>query len=234
MTNSFKYQEFADILDQEYYPKYPESRFKLHASIIDEYVNTAKPATDKPKLILMAGCYGSGKSHTISHLKNTNMFNIDDFVYIDQDKIRFKIPEINQYISDDPWTAGEKTQIESGYLSEIIQRKILSMGSNLIVDGSLHDDKWYSQVFIPYIRKSYPKYEIAIFYVKADWTNVLERCWDRCEKTKRCIPLRKLKTIYHKIPNSVNNLSKLVDVVVEIDNNIKPDIIKNSTIQQID
>jgi hypothetical protein len=88
-----------------------------------------------PQLILMAGVYGAGKSHYLREIQRD--IDLTRVVYVDPDRIRWMLPETVEYVRENPWTVGERTQRESLYLSELIQRVALSRRLTTVVDGSL-------------------------------------------------------------------------------------------------
>ena len=221
MSHQFKYEALAKEMDCQII----EDKYEIYEKIIDEYIGKLDKIKrlEEPEIIFTGGCYGSGKSHTIKYMFKEDIISKDNYLYIDPDVIRFKLPEIGDWIKNDPWSAGEKTQLDCGFISLIIQMKVLEMGYSLIVDGSLQDDKWYGETYIPWIRNKYPLYKIKIFFVRASWQKTLERCWQRCEQTKRCIPLSLLRSIHNKMPLSIKKLSNIVDSVLHIDNEVEPE-----------
>jgi predicted ABC-type ATPase len=206
------YQLFIDQMDKSYHDTtYDEKRSKLHQLIIEShFINKHK--TDKKQLILMAGAYGSGKSFILKKLFMNKTLNDQSFIHIDVDIIRTKLPE---YESLDKYTLSLKTDKEAKFIAEIIQRKCLSEGHNLVINGSKHNT-WWSDVFIPWLRNVHPEYEITVIYVKTDWNTLLKRIKSRED---RFISIETLKESYDNMAESIKNLSELVDKVIEINNN---------------
>ena len=116
-----------------------------------------------------------------------------------------------------PNAAGSLTHKESGFIAEIAQELALRSGQNIWIDGSLQDHAWWSGVFAD-IRKRFPRYRLAIFYVYASEAEVLRRAEKRGRETGRFIPEQVLKDSMEKCKNSVKVLSPLADFLAIINN----------------
>jgi hypothetical protein len=213
------YEYLEKYIDYEYHPRYDKERSDMHNEIINSYFIN-KLQQDNKKVIFTCGCYGAGKGHTMRRLHNTNKINLDNYVYVDPDKIRAYIPEYNIYLKEDSFTAGSKTNKEAGYIAELIQLQSLFNGYNLIVDGSMKDFVWYKK-HIEWIKETFPQYEIIIIFVEASWLTVIERIWKRAEVTRRLI---KFDTIKESFESSFKSFKELNDVahksfIVNNDNN---------------
>lgn len=193
---TYQYLVTDQYIDTKYHPKYDDDRSQLHEKIIDEYFINAKKS-DLPHIIYMGGCYGSGKGHVLRHLNTNNKISLNNYIYVDPDQIRSYIPEYDKYLKENPWTTGEKTSREVGYICELIQMHALVNNYNIIIDGSLQNFEWYD-ISINNLKKQFPTYEFFCIFVHAPWVKVLERVIQRAEITKRCIPYALLKTTYTK------------------------------------
>jgi hypothetical protein len=227
-----KYAYLQRLIDHMYHDKYSDARTALHDSIIDSYFKD-RPTTfnithrtaisdsifemDIPLIIFMSGCYGAGKGHVLRRMHGENKINLDKFIYVDFDKIRTMLPEYMEYVRADPWTAGQMTGKESGYIAELIVLHALNQSMNIIVDGSLNDSQWYGDYFTS-IKSMHPGYALYIIHVSAEWVDVLERNMIRAEQTKRCIPLQLLKQIFANSTESFDKLKYLADQYIEIHN----------------
>jgi predicted ABC-type ATPase len=197
----------------------------FHEKILKKYHKTI--IYDKQKwFIFTAGCFGSGKSHVMQYLHTMKKIDLNDYIFVDPDELRYEIPEIQDYIKKDPYTVGEKTHDEACYLADLLIAISLYENNNIISDGSMQNYFWYQNSFIPYLRKNYPTYKIAIIYVKADLDIVLERCKKRGENTGRMIKEDIIKSTYDKVKISYDKLAPLVDFSCIIDNNLEPQIDK--------
>jgi guanylate kinase len=172
----------------------------------------------------MGGCYAAGKSKFVKTLHKNKLINLKNTVYADPDKIRYQLPETPKLIQDNPWTVGNITSHEVGYLTLLVELHAMFNNNNVIVDGSLQNNQWYKNEHIPFLKKQFPNYKIGIIFVTASWLNILERCWKRAEVTKRCIPFDRLKTIYQAMPTSIKELDGQTDFMTVINNDSSPEI----------
>lgn len=104
---------------------------------------------------------------------------------------------------------------ESGFMQEIAQEAALRMQQNIWVDGSLRDGKWFRHVFTE-LRKKYPTYRIAIFYVYASEDVIRERIKKRAADTGRDVPEDMLQASLDAPDKSLGILMPHVDFVARI------------------
>lgn len=160
---------------------------------------------------------GSGKSHTLEWLHAQHAFPLEAFVRVDPDHIRELLPEFYQYTAIDPTTAGEYTQKEVGYISEILVLSALEAGCSVLVDGSLRDHDWHTMYFYK-LRNLHPKLKIAIIEVKSSLITSLRRARQRSLQTGRTVPDRIHHAAHNQISESVERLKSLVDFACTISN----------------
>ena len=182
-NNWEKYKYLLKYMDMEYHAQYDPERSKMHASIVDTYF-TNKTKTIKKKIIIVCGCYGSGKNYMVNLLQK-DLLNANEYVHVDLDEVRQQIPEYLSYVKENPWTAIYKTNRESGYIVELIQKHAL-------FNGSLKDSKWH-YLYLNWIKETFPAYNAIVFYIKTTWEKILERNLLRAEEQGRWIPLKILK-----------------------------------------
>ena len=199
-----KYAHLLKFMDMEYHSVYSNVRSQLHDEIVNSYFINKQVFKEK-RLIFTAGCYGSGKGHVLRLMDRLKKINLDNFIHVDPDKIRVLLPEYVQYLQEDPWNAGYKTNKEAGYIAELIQLHALMNGYNLIIDGSMKDFVWYKQ-YIEWIKKTFPNYMISIIYVETSWVKILERNLKRSQETKRCIPHEFLESVFIESKKSLSTL----------------------------
>lgn len=122
--------------------KWTAEREKLHKEIISkiltpEKVKACKPKNgEKPKFVMFGGRGGSGKSwFTDKERAKTEgrqvMFDSDNYLILDADEIKKTIPEFKG------WNAGEVHE-ESSYLNNKIKSMAMSLGLNIIIDGTMN------------------------------------------------------------------------------------------------
>ena len=75
----------------------------------------------RPWIVFMAGGMGVGKSYVLKWASSNGYFDASRYVHVDPDKIKFMLPEMQEYIRRNNKTAGSLTHKESGYIAEIVQ-----------------------------------------------------------------------------------------------------------------
>lgn len=88
--------------------------------------------------------------------------------------------EYHSYAQKEPERAGELTNREAGYITEIIAKVALKEGYNVLVDGSLRNSTWYGQYF-RHLRSEYPVLRIAILHITAPEEAILDRAEVCCQ-----------------------------------------------------
>ena len=121
------------------------------------------------------------------------------------------------YAAQIPERAGELTNSEAGYLTEIVTEVAMERGCNVLVDGSLRDHGWYKGYF-KHLRGKYKNLRIAILHVLADRASVLERAERRGKEGGRVVPLETLENALRRVPISVHKLAPSTDFFCELDN----------------
>jgi len=221
-----RFASIRQTLDLDYHGCYSARRTMLQDQIIMDSVGGGL-VSEHPWIIFTAGAMGAGKGHTIKWMGEQGLFPIDEFVHIDPDVFRARLPEWSVHLQRDPETAGRLTQRESGYCAEIAQEVALQQSKNIWIDGSLHDSDWYSQVFM-HIRRKYPQYSVAIIHVFAPWDMVVSRAADRARTTGRLVPQEALRESFATVPQAVERLSGLVDITVHVENADVPRFVRVS------
>ena len=219
-----KYSIERSKLDYMYHKYYKESRQLMHDRLIDLFLDTIIYDGDtvcecpiEPWLVFTAGCMGAGKGHTIEWLFQQNLFPLNAFVRVDPDIIRELLPETRGYISLNSLTAGAMTQKEVGYIAEVLTMNALSLGKNILVDGSLRNAAWYAE-YIENLRLRFPNLKIAILYVTASVDTVLTRARKRGEITGRLVPEDVILSTLKQLPESMRVLSPYCDFVAAFEN----------------
>ena len=218
-----KYDYIRNYLDLCYYTNdYSEQRIKLHESIIDKYfINKSylKKYNKSQKFIFTSGAYGSGKSFVINQLYKLNKINLTKYIYIDPDKIRLDLPEYQELTKSNPFGACEQTNQEVFYIGELIRFHAIFEGLDVIYDSSLRNYTWFES-HVKWIRNNFPKAEIIVINVQADWISVLERNLLRTEQTNRFIKLETIRQSYFESLETYYKIKKIVDTNIIIPNNL--------------
>ncbi|CAM9706398.1 unnamed protein product [Ectocarpus fasciculatus] len=160
---------------------------------------------------------GAGKSHVMGVLGERGLFPMEDFVQVDPDRLRRRLPEMEGYVRSDPGTAGSLTHKEAGLLAEVLQETALLQGRNILVDGSMRNGEWYAE-HVGGLRRRYPRLRVAIIHVWAPEEEVMKRAVRRGLTTGRVIPPAVLRDTIRAVPRSVEMLAPLADYCVRIDN----------------
>jgi len=242
-----KYSHLRRELDFNYHGSYSQKRTLIQDKIIDTFLGKldigelfffanlkmTPEETKKPRLIFSGGVMGAGKSHTLKWMHENKQINLDEFLWVDPDKIKELIPEYDTFKKEDPFTAGSRLHHESGYIQEILVLLALKNGWNIIVDGSLKDHVWYSWYF-GIIRSHYPNYKLEIIYVVANVDIIWKRINCRAAETGRYIPPSVFQDNLEQVPKSIDVLRKLVDKIMSFVNNNTPKLMWQAEFVELD
>jgi hypothetical protein len=171
-------------------------------------------AQSRPWVLFTAGCPGAGKSTIIEFMDRTGILNLDQFVVADPDAIRYRLPEWPDFVAADPSTAGTRTQGEAGLIAEIIQAEAFRLSRSVLIDGTLRNVDWNSQV-IHKLRDEHPTHSIAITLVTAPLDVVLRRIEERQATTSRGLPRAFIDECFTQVNELVPAICAVVSSVVE-------------------
>lgn len=221
-----KFDEARRQLDYSYHRHPARKRQLLQDSILNQVVQHHESTVlnegnnhRRPWLVLSAGPMGVGKSYVLSKLHSAGYFPLDRFLKIDPDMIKSEIPESAGYMQANPATAATLLHGESTQMSDILFQYSLSSSLDMLVDGSLRDVDWYTDLIVNTLRKKHPQYRIAILHVTADAETIRLRAQQRAVTSGRAVPSDLLEESIRQVPTSVERLAPLVDLVYTISNN---------------
>lgn len=209
--------------DYDFHYYYPDFRQRTQNTIIERFLGLDLPArVANPWIVFTAGAMGAGKSYVMHTLHRANLCNLEGRVYVDMDQIREMLPEYDHYVRDDQEclkdpqaclveTAGDLTQVESGYIQEILLEAALERGKQIVVDGSMHNAGWWKSQ-LKDIKQRYPEYRVAILEIVTAWEDVERNIEERYNKTGRMVPLHTVKISWNEVPEFVADLSESEDV----------------------
>eukprot|EP00299_Pterocystis_sp_00344_P005025 c16343_g1_i1.p1 GENE.c16343_g1_i1~~c16343_g1_i1.p1 ORF type:complete len:457 (-),score=113.78 c16343_g1_i1:50-1318(-) len=162
---------------------------------------------------------GAGKGYSLSWMSANGYLPLQNIVHVDPESFKVLMPEWNEYLKrNEPQSdIGKFFHRETCYMAEIAQELAMQHRQHVWVDGSLRDGVWFSKVFDD-IRKRFPNYYIAIFYVFASAETVRNRIRARSEKTGRWISEDVIKTSIDAPNRSLALLTCKVDFVARIRN----------------
>ena len=222
------YGEFVEVrmtLDYAWQYNYTKERQEWQDMVVRSIALKHKPEPF-PWLIFTCGPMGAGKGYALRWMSLNGILPMENIVHIDMDKIKRMMPEwpghVRQQTSESQketgYYAGSFCHKESGFIAELCQEVSLESRQNTCIDGSLQDHGWWIQ-WIKNMRKKYPWYKVAIFYVFCDNDKtIFSRAESRGKKTGRIVPLEILQSAIKKTKESVMKLSPHVDFVVRINN----------------
>jgi len=207
------------LLDSTWHKKYSEDRVELQDALIASLCTPGLNQDDLllPWVVFTAGAMGAGKGYVMEWMQKQGCLPLNQFVIVDPDEIRQKLPEWKGYVDKDPMTAAVKTQKEAGCMAEILGYKALGMRANVIFDGSLRDVEWYKLYFAK-LRHAFPGIRLMILHIQAERQEVLDRAEKRGRETGRMVPMELLEGSMTAVPKSVRELAPFVDVAIKVKN----------------
>jgi len=215
-----KFSDIRSTLDYAYHVNYTPQRQFWQDKVI-KTTTIRQIAQEHPWIVYTCGAMGAGKGYTMRWMSANDYFPLENVVRIDPDHFKMVMPEWEGYIRRDKYSAGSMTHRESGFIQEIAQEVALRSRQNIWVDGSLRDGNWFSKVFDD-IRRRFPHYKIAIFYVFADEKIVRQRVEERGQRTGRFVSEENIIKSLKAPESSLNKLTPKVDFIARIDNSKSP------------
>ncbi|KNC74092.1 hypothetical protein SARC_13351 [Sphaeroforma arctica JP610] len=212
-------------IDYTYHSHYKSNRRLLQNAIVSSLIvsvveDKITPGVycERPEgqwIVFTAGAMGAGKTHVLKWLWTEGFFPLHSFVQVSVDRIRTRLPEYHQYMNRNQESAGTNTNMESGYIAELLLGAAIMDGRNVIVDGSLKSWEWHKST-IQHLRRKYDKIQVGIIHIEASEKMVRQRAKEREQKTGRHIPYKTLLSAFDTVPDSVEKLRDSVDVVFTI------------------
>eukprot|EP00928_Gymnodinium_smaydae_P017109 TRINITY_DN16520_c0_g7_i1.p1 TRINITY_DN16520_c0_g7~~TRINITY_DN16520_c0_g7_i1.p1 ORF type:complete len:499 (+),score=49.04 TRINITY_DN16520_c0_g7_i1:37-1497(+) len=220
-ATTHRFAQARSKLDYSYHPRLYVARQILQDAILSrlQSCDSAEVGSSqrKPWIVFTAGAMGVGKSYAMLTLSRDKLFPLEDFVIVDPDKLKSELPEVKGYTEYDPPSAATKLHRESTMMADILFEHSLEARANILVDGSLRDVAWYTQLFDD-IRQTHPAYQLGIIHISADRSTIIERAEARATASGRVVPMDLLNESMEQVPKSVEALSPLADVVAVIAN----------------
>ena len=137
----------------------------------------------------------------------------------DIDIIRYlsrNVPGVYYELAPD---AGRLTQVEAGFLAEMLIEAALDKSMNVIVDGTMRDSDYYSG-YIGRLRKGlFAEYKVGIIYVHvSDLTIAKQRSRQREGQILRRVPQQLIEETYIQVCKAMEVLSHLVNISLTVQN----------------
>lgn len=194
-------------------------RKAFHDSLIRETLSNASRISDRPKLILMAGPCGAGKSTTLKCLEDAGLLRTSDFATLSPDSIKQRIPEHGEFLKRglSRADASELVHEESTMISREALKKALQAKKNVIVDSTLKNSEFYIGL-LKNLRQSNANYSTVIVHIDADLATLQARVKRRYKETGQYVSEEAVLKSKLLVDASVKKLSPFVDTVIKIDN----------------
>lgn len=213
-----RFTPYKMMLDHSYHGAYSAKRQGHHDKIIHELIDQKPSGLTHPVVIFMAGTMGVGKGYTRDRIGELGFYAPEDFVKIDYDDIKQKLPEYleisqlhNSAVSKQ---AGSIIHAESAFVAEIAQQFAIDQRYNLIIDGSLNDLQWFEGVFKDFKASGYT---IKLVYVSSDDLDVVEENANHRGKVEgRFVTRKEIEENYKAVSKTVESLKKYTDFTLEV------------------
>ena len=196
---------------------FPEARVKFQDQLALEASQGGR-VTSAPKITFTAGGYGAGKSTILKKMVENGILIKEDYVEIDADVIKQKIPEYANLIKVNNDDAATLVHEESMAIAQLALERSMSEGKNIIFDSSLSYAPYYQEL-IERIRKTHPQYSIEILYVKPDIEKVIRAAQDRALIDGRFLSEKNIIKSIEMVKPSVEKITPKVDRLIQFQNN---------------
>lgn len=137
---------------------------------------------------------------------------------IDSDDLRRYLPEYAHYLHHYPAQVNTLTRQEAGYLAETLVLATLQARKNAIWHCSLASSQWYTQQYLPSIRRHFPGLRVALIHVTADPPTVLRRARHRAAP-RPIDEAHIIKSLTQDVPVAVEAVRKAVEFTCTVRNN---------------
>ena len=181
-------------------------------------------SVSNPVIVCMGGCYGCGKSHVIKRWKkeatepNDGEGKLSNVVLVDVMNSILNDPDDIKHRYGQLYSNAECSHKEACLMSELLTRYCLHHNYNIIVDGSLQDSTWQI-LFFQHIHEHHTAYQIQVLWVRVtNFSTIQKRVKKRAAETGREVDSVILRTVWEKIPQSIEALRPYADSYVEIMN----------------
>ena len=209
-------------MDDEWHgPGYTLERQAVQDAIVKAVLNETeeapREADARPWIILSGGVMGVGKTRSLRWLSSMGIADLSNTVLTDADRIKWRLPEIADYVRRDADSAATRTHAESAYIVEIIRQEAILSGRSVVIDGSMRHAEWWAQ-WIARQRSTggAQGYRFALWHFVAPPSKIYERAARRSVQTGRHVPREVIEKALVDVPHSVERLLPLMDVTATI------------------
>lgn len=187
--------------------KYSPERLELHHRIINEFLSSCQPSKQQAVAIFMGGGSASGKSVLIQNV--CTMYNqYGNFLVIDSDRIKEKIPEYQDLIKAGAKDAASVVHDESSDIATRLYYEALSRNINLIFDGTFKNVDKYRN-FLDTAKQNH--YRITLFIADVPVEVALKRNQVRGDLTGRYVEEQIIRDSHKQVPQTFQALKDRFD-----------------------
>lgn len=203
ISNKITSREFFNVGNQPH--KLHKKRRQLHETIIEEYIGKYK-SQKKPTIHFLLGSIGSGKTSAKDEIIEKD--DKQDFLYINFDDIKLKLPEYEKLKRINPKKAAQFVQSESSKIAGNLFKKSIKKRVNIIYEKNLRAGADGKLHIIEEIKKALKKnYTVCLHVVFLDnskeaWSRVQKRY----EKIKRYVPKKDVEDSFNSLFPSLNRV----------------------------
>ena len=184
-------------------------RKNLHTDIINEYLTQCK-SQKNPTLHFILGSIGSGKTSLKDKIFETIPKN--NYLYINFDEIKLKLPEYEILKKINPKKASYFVQSESAKIAGILKNKAMKKRINIVYEKNVRLRKDNTLRLSGEMKEAFKKkYKVMIHVVFLDsLKEAWKRVQERYKRTKRYVSKEDVKITFQGL---FPNLNRMVDEV---------------------
>ena len=197
---------FTENSSNRLYHKREELHTNIFKSILDKY-----KSSNKPSIYFLLGSIGSGKT-SIKDQILTDDNNKSDFVFINFDDLKKRLPEYELLKELNPKKAAHFVQSESAKFAGKLFKKAVQKKYNIIFKKNIRKNKEGKIQLTEEIMKTVKKaYSISIHIVFLDsYEEAWKRVEKRSEEIKRFVPKQEVKETFNNLFSHFNILYQIL------------------------
>lgn len=183
---------------------YTPERRAFHDQVIGSYFEGKVPAKGQKVAIVMMGGTASGKSTML----RTAGRGGPDFVHVDPDDIKGKLPEYREAVKQKYKGAASMAHEESSTLGKRVLKEAIDGGYNVVLDGTGANGEKYAKQVQGLKDKGY---FVHLMMPDQDMATAVRDAGGRAERTGRYVPNEFIAKAYDAIPGNFHKIAKLAD-----------------------
>ena len=185
-----------------------KKRNELHEDILKSILNEYK-SSNRPRIHFLLGSIGSGKTSAKDQIL-TDKNNRSDFVFINFDDLKKRLPEYELLKNLNPEKAARFVQSESSRLAGKLFKKAVQKKYNIMFEKNIRKDKEGKIQLKEEIMRTVKKgYLVFIHIVFLDsYEEAWKRVQKRAEEIRRFVPKAEVKDTFNNLFPNFNALYK--------------------------